>query len=190
LPAQAALVDLFHSTKYCDAFLPKRVAVSEGRIIEVNVSKQAVERPDLAGEAETTTFLRSMHGLNMSIVLELSPVLEHQQGIDLRLYYILHTIDNGAVHPGAIAQEMRLPNSLVTKHLDQLAEKSFLERSIDPQDSRRIRISLTEAGRAIMNSADSILAEMVGRRLAKIPDDRRAGFLATLVELAGGQERK
>jgi DNA-binding MarR family transcriptional regulator len=131
-----------------------------------------------------------MHGLNMSIVLELSPVLEQQQGIDLRLYYILHTIDNGAIHPGAIAQEMKLPNSLVTKHLDQLAQKDFLERSIDSQDSRRIRISLTEKGRAIMNSADSVLTEMVGRRLARISDERRASFIATLVELAGESERK
>ena len=100
-----------------------------------------------------------------------------------------HAIDSGAVHPGAIAQEMKLPNSLVTKHLDQLAQKSFLERSIDPQDSRRIRISLTERGRTVMKCADSVLSQMVGRRLAAIPDDRRAGFIATLVELAGNPGR-
>ncbi len=76
------------------------------------------DRPDLA--AEVSTFLRNMHGLNMSIVQQLSPILEDRQGIDLRLYYILHAIDNGAVHPGAIAQAMKLPNSLVTKHLDSL----------------------------------------------------------------------
>ena len=157
-------------------------------MIDVSVSKQTVERTGLEGE--TTTFLHSMHGLNMSIVQELSPVLEQQQGIDLRLYYILHAIDSGAVHPGAIAQEMKLPNSLVTKHLDQLAQKSFLERSIDPQDSRRIRISLTERGRTVMKCADSVLSQMVGRRLAAIPDDRRAGFIATLVELAGNPGRK
>lgn len=125
-----------------------------------------------------------MHGLNMSIVQQLSPMLEQQQGIDLRLFYILHVIDGGAVNPGAIAQEMKLPNSLVTKHLDQLAQQSMLERKIDPEDSRRIRVTLTQAGRDVMNASDAILAEQVGRRLSRIAPDRRAVFLATLVELA------
>jgi DNA-binding MarR family transcriptional regulator len=126
----------------------------------------------------------------MSIVQQLSPILEDRQGIDLRLYYILHAIDNGAVHPGAIAQAMKLPNSLVTKHLDQLAERELLERSIDSQDSRRIRISLTKKGTAMMNSSDDILSALVGVRLSRISDDRRASFLATLVELAADPDQK
>jgi len=146
------------------------------------------ERPD--PNSEVSTFLRNMHGLNMSIVQQLSPVLEEKQGIDLRLYYILHAIDNGAVHPGAIAQAMKLPNSLVTKHLDQLAQKSLLERSIDSEDSRRIRISLTKKGIELMNSSDRILAGMVERRLVRIPADQRAIFISTLVSLAGDTETK
>jgi DNA-binding MarR family transcriptional regulator len=140
--------------------------------------------------SEVSTFLRHLHGLNMSIVQQLSPILEGKQGIDLRLYYILHAIDNGAVHPGAIAQVMKLPNSLVTKHLDQLAQKSLLERSIDSEDSRRIRISLTKRGVDLMNGSDHLLAEMVEQRLARIPDDQRKNFLATLVALAGDTEHK
>ena len=126
----------------------------------------------------------------MSIVQQLSPVLEEKQGIDLRLYYILHAIDNGAVHPGAIAQVMKLPNSLVTKHLDQLAQKALLERSIDSEDSRRIRISLTKKGIDLMNGSDNILTAMVERRLTRIPDDKRAIFIDTLVALAGDTEKK
>jgi DNA-binding MarR family transcriptional regulator len=138
---------------------------------------------------ESSTFLRNLHRLNMSIVQQLSPMLEDRQGIDLRLYYILHCIDGGAVHPGAIAQEMRLPNSLVTKHLDQLADLSLLERSIDSQDSRRIRIKLTDAGLAVMHGSDEILSEQVRERLARIPNAKRTGFLATLVELASHSEK-
>jgi len=152
------------------------------------VSPSPTDRPD--PNSEVSTFLRNLHWLNMSIVQQLSPVLEEKQGIDLRLYYILHAIDNGAVHPGAIAQVMKLPNSLVTKHLDQLAQKLLLERSIDAEDSRRIRISLTKKGVELMNSSDNILAGMVGQRLARIPNDRRAIFIETLVALAGDPEKK
>jgi DNA-binding MarR family transcriptional regulator len=85
---------------------------------------------------------------------------------------------------------MKLPNSLVTKHLDQLAQKSLLERSIDSEDSRRIRISLTKKGIDLMNGSDDILAGMVERRLARIPNDQRTVFIATLVALAGDSEKK
>ncbi len=154
----------------------------------MSISPDQSDRTDLA--AEVTTFLRNMHGLNMSIVQQLSPILEQQQGIDLRLFYIIHSIDSGAVHPGTIAQEMKLPNSLVTKHLDQLAQGGMLERSIDPEDSRRIRVSLTDRGRQVMAESDQILAELVGQRLSRIQDDRRASFLATLVDLAAYSDRK
>ena len=42
----------------------------------------------------------------------------------------------------------------------------------------------------MMDSSDDILSEMVGIRLARISDDRRAGFLATLVELAADPDQK
>ena len=133
--------------------------------------------------SEVTVFLRNMYSLNMSIVQQLSPILDQRHGIDLRLYFILHGIDQGHVYPGAIAQAMGLPNSLITKHLDQLAQKGMVERGIDPEDSRRVRVSLTEKGMEVMQGADNILAEQVGDRLTKIPAERRADFLATLVDL-------
>ena len=124
-----------------------------------------------------------MYSLNLSIVQHLSPILEQCHGIDLRLYFILHGIDQGNVYPGAIAQAMGLPNSLVTKHLDQLARKGLIERGIDPEDSRRVRVTLTEKGIDIMKGADGVLAEQVGERLGRVSAERRADFLATLVDL-------
>lgn len=131
-----------------------------------------------------------MHGLNMSIVQELSPILENRQGIDLRLYFILHIVDQGTIYPSAIAQAIRLPNSLVTKHLDQLSQKGLLERSMDPDDSRRIRVSLTSEGIRVMTGADSVLAEQVGERLSRVSEQRRAAFLATLIDLAHEPDRR
>ena len=125
-----------------------------------------------------------MYSLNLSIVQHLTPMLEQQQGIDMRLYFILHGVDQGKIYPGAIAQSMGLPNSLVTKHLDQLAQKGLLERSMDSEDSRRVRVRLTEKGLEVMKAADAVLAEQVGERLGRVSDQRRADFLATLVDLA------
>jgi DNA-binding MarR family transcriptional regulator len=135
-------------------------------------------------EGEIATFLHNLHALNVSITQRLSPILEEMVGIDVRLYLILHSIEDGSVYPGAIAQAIHLPNSLVTKHLDQLTKRKLLVRQLDPQDCRRIRVSLTEEGISAVRAADEILTDLVSRRLARLSEEQRRAFLATLVILA------
>ena len=132
---------------------------------------------------EVSGFLQHMHDLNKSIAVQVSPLLEKAEGIDLRLYFMLHVMRSGTAYPSAIAQACHLPNSLVTKHLDQLAEKNLVERNLDPTDSRRVRLSLTDEGAKVLRRSDEIILDSVGKRLAKIPADRRRDFLATLIDL-------
>ena len=159
--------------------------IIENRSDDRDVTRNWTGEPER--ESEVATFLRNMHALNISIVHQLSPILEEQQGIDLRLYFMLHIIEGGKVHPSAIAQAMHLPNSLVTKHLDQLGEKGFLARSLDPDDSRRVRVALTTEGIRVIHESDATLATLVGERLSahSTHDSQRSdAFLATLVALA------
>jgi DNA-binding MarR family transcriptional regulator len=139
-------------------------------------------------DSEISRFLRSLYELHMSIGQQLSPLLEDRLGIDMRLHFILRIIAGGVVNPGAIAVAIKLPNSLVTKHLDQLSQKNLLHRTIDRDDSRRICVTLTDRGIDVLREADAILTETVGSRLGRLPGERRAQFVATLVELAQAWE--
>ncbi len=141
--------------------------------------------PDRAKLAkETAAFLRNLHQLNRGIGRSISPVLESEQGIDLRLYFVLKFIERGIIHPGAISQATHLPNSVITRHLDQLVDKGLLERSLDTQDSRRIRLTLTKDGARVGKEADRTLLDVVGARLGNISADRRRIFLSVLSDLA------
>ena len=132
---------------------------------------------------QAATFLRDVQSLHQVILRELAPVLEEYH-IDPRLFSLLKHIENGAVHPGAISKAVHLPNSVVTRHIDQLVERGLLERSLDTEDSRRIKLTLTKDGQRVTREATRTVCNVIGARLERIPASRREVFLATYADLA------
>ena len=61
------------------------------------------------------------------------------------LLYILKI--RGAMRLSDIADAMKLDASTVSRHVQQLGDREFIERGPDPVDGRASIISLTEAGR-------------------------------------------
>ena len=137
-----------------------------------------------AGAEPAAFFLRTMQRLHQGLLRQVAPVLEQEHGLDFRLYSILRLIDTGVVHPGAISKMTYLPNSVVTRHIDQLAEKGLLERSLDPDDSRRIKLTLTPDGHRLAREANRTICAIVGRPLEHMAASERDAFLNTLVKLA------
>ena len=78
----------------------------------------------------------------------------------------------------------RHPIVRFSKHLDQLEKKGLISRSLDPKDTRRIRLTLTKDGKRVTRELTPIFTSLVGERLARIPAARRKVFLAVLAELA------
>lgn len=152
-------------------------------------TKSSSELSDAATAEQTTAFLRNLHHFNRGIVRKLTPVIEREQGIDLRLYFILKHIEDGIVHPGAISQATQLPNSVITRHIDQLVQRRMLKRDLDPKDSRRIRLTLTEEGARAAREADESLSQILRTRIEGVPPERRKIFLSVLSELANALEK-
>jgi DNA-binding MarR family transcriptional regulator len=75
--------------------------------------------------------------------------------------------------------------------VDTLDLRGYLERAVDPEDRRRLTVSLTERGRAaalvIRSAADQVDADLVGRVGPEFVAHARAA-LAALIE-AQGQAR-
>lgn len=143
--------------------------------------------PERAKSAEqAAAFLRDMQSLHQIVLRELEPVLE-EYGIDPRLFSLLKQIERGAIHPGAISKAVHLPNSVVTRHIDQLADRGLLERSLDTEDSRRIKLTLTKEGMRVLRETTRTVCNVVGARLERIPANRREIFLSTTAELASDE---
>ncbi|GAA3514805.1 hypothetical protein GCM10022234_07180 [Aeromicrobium panaciterrae] len=101
---------------------------------------------------------------------------------------LLYTLKcRGALRLGDIADAMRLDASTVSRHVQQLADRGFVERGPDPEDGRASIITLTEDGRAGLKSSfeqrRAILAEAladwddVDRELLRIHLSRLAAAL-------------
>jgi DNA-binding MarR family transcriptional regulator len=144
------------------------------------------ERDKLLDQA--AVYLKTMQQLHQGLARKLAPILEEQYDIDFRLYFILKHIDDGLVHPGAISKAVHLPNSVITRHLDQLVARGFLERSLDVEDSRRIRLTLTKEGQRVMRESNRTICNIVGARLERLAPTRREAFLSAFSALATDTE--
>jgi len=81
-------------------------------------------------------------------------------------------------HPTEIARALNAPHSTISHHLREIEDAGWIARAIDPGDRRRFVVSLTEAGREIMDQGRRIMAGQVERRLATLSESERAGLEA------------
>jgi len=152
----------------------------------LNKPAASSERDKLLDQA--ALYLKTMQQLHQGLARQLAPILEEQYNIDFRLYFILKHIEGGAVHPGAISKAIHLPNSVITRHLDQLVERGLLERSLDADDSRRIKLTLTKDGQRVVRESNRTICGIVGTRIERLAPARRDAFLSAFAALATDPE--
>lgn len=85
----------------------------------------------------------------------------------------LHAQDTRTV--GQLGSELRLDTNTLTPLLKRMEKSGWLVRSRNPQDERQVRISLTDAGRALAGRASDVpraFAEKTGLPLTDLADLR------------------
>jgi DNA-binding MarR family transcriptional regulator len=88
--------------------------------------------------------------------------------------FLAHIEEPGGTSPAALARHLGIGRSTLSAALARLEGLGLVENERDPQDARRKRVRLTEAGRRAV-ADDSVLdAERVAALLAAMaPEDRR-----------------
>jgi DNA-binding MarR family transcriptional regulator len=141
------------------------------------------EQPAPITAEECIEFVRSMNGLQRALRTRLRPVLEQDHGVDLALFVVLKQIESGVVHAGRIAQGTMLHPSQITRQLDKLEHLGLIERTLDREDSRRIRLALTPAAHEMFRSIETAFAEQLGPALAGIAPERRRVLVEAIQQL-------
>lgn len=99
----------------------------------------------------------------------------------------LLTIDEfGPITLSALARRVHLNPSTVLGIVDRLSAKGFVQRARDTRDRRLVRISLTDAGRALTIDAPSPLQETLATAMSGLPEEQQetiARSLERIVEL-------
>jgi DNA-binding MarR family transcriptional regulator len=74
-------------------------------------------------------------------------------GMSIRDIYLLMALRRAgrAVTPTELIAELSITMAAITKRIDRLAERGFVQRRRDPDDGRSVRIELTAAGRRLVD---------------------------------------
>ena len=106
-------------------------------------------------------------------------------GISVSQCYTLEVLrEHGALSMQALADQLQLAVSTVTRLVDQLVDKRFVERQSNPRDRRICQVQLTAEGRRLLHT---IRKELVAREhaiLQRIPAASRDHVIWAIAELS------
>jgi DNA-binding MarR family transcriptional regulator len=73
--------------------------------------------------------------------------------------------------------------STLSRALDQLQADGLIRREADANDSRAVRVFITDAGRAVFEDLWPHMAQAQARMFRGIPEEERRAFVATLQKM-------
>jgi len=112
--------------------------------------------------------------------------------LSMREYDVVYTLSKCAepIRISELNRHVLLSQPALSRLVDRLVERGFVERAADPADGRGVRLSLTDAGRAVQRQIGRRHARGVARAMTMglTPDELRE--LATIcLKLARENER-
>lgn len=91
----------------------------------------------------------------------------------------LATLDKeGPITPGALAIRERVRPPSMTRVIASLAELGFVDRCAHPDDGRQVLVSVSSAGRDLLDVERRASQEWLQQRLAQLQPDERKTLLA------------
>lgn len=90
----------------------------------------------------------------------------------------------GSATMNEFAAEMRLHGTTMTRMVDALIEKGFVERRPDPEDRRIVRVDLSAAGHEMAERLRVSKRQLLGSAMAEIPAGEQETVLRALERVA------
>jgi DNA-binding MarR family transcriptional regulator len=126
------------------------------------MSKQHYETATYRAQDNVGYLLKRAHSLVVDIM---EPVFE-ARGFTFLQYVILAWLRDGiALNPRVICAQYRHDSGALTRVIDQLAERGFLERVRRDRDRRKVELQLTPAGRDTIEGLIPLVVEKLNLAL-------------------------
>lgn len=94
---------------------------------------------------------------------------------------VLFRLDRlGDTSPGVLAEHEHVSPPSINRTLNGLEERGLVRRSPSPDDARKVLVSLTDAGRALIVETRRLRTAWFSRRLEELDDEERALLLAAM----------
>jgi DNA-binding MarR family transcriptional regulator len=102
---------------------------------------------------------------NSLMLSVLEPMLEAHGCTYLQFVILVWVRDGIAVNPKDICLKYRHDSGALTRVIDQLAERGFIERVRSSRDRRTVELQLTAAGRKAIETLIPLIVEQLNRSL-------------------------
>src|SRR5690349_2713086 len=107
-----------------------------------------------------------------------------ESDLDFPTFVLLKTVAHlGPMRLSALAAELSLDASTVSRHVKSLEDAGLLERSTDPDDGRAFQVALSPEGTARIEAAGARRRELIGSLLADWNDQDREDMRRLLHQL-------
>src|SRR6476620_6618110 len=110
------------------------------------------------------------------------------KGVTMSHVQFLSETDQAGTRLSDVASALGTTKQYVGKLAKDLESKRLVTLVADPLDGRAVLARPTERGRAFLQDACEVRAELEARYLSQLPASRAAAFVATLKELAAATE--
>lgn len=122
-----------------------------------------------------------------SVAAIVSQIYEREVKLTLRELRVLRTVGSspGIAHSEMVGRVL-FEKSLVSRLISSLVKRAFLKRSIDPVDARRIAMTLTKKGAAILEKADQLGMAMNDVWLSVLTSEEQKSLYRQLDKLTAG----
>jgi DNA-binding MarR family transcriptional regulator len=105
-------------------------------------------------------------------ILAESLISQGLEDITVPKFRILDMVYNGISNPAEIARMLDVSPPAISGMLEKLETIGFLERVIDPEDRRRIEVSLTEKGSSAVERVNDYRAAYLKKILRRMGPDQ------------------
>ena len=95
----------------------------------------------------------------------IAPMLEREHGLEFKHFVVLERIEGGAIYPRQLALSMMIAPSHISRMLEELGQFELITRSLDPEDSRRVRLLITEKGQNVLSATRITMSSIVQKAL-------------------------
>ena len=132
----------------------------------VGRSAAARQRPDI------TQTMNGLRAIVRALRIE-TRAIERQLGISLAQLWVLQILNEHSPQSvNSLATVTATHQSSVSVVVSRLVERHLVKRSTDGKDRRRVRLELTEAGRALLRTAPATVQTKLIRGLHRLAPER------------------
>ncbi|AEB11786.1 MarR family winged helix-turn-helix transcriptional regulator [Marinithermus hydrothermalis] len=119
----------------------------------------------------------------MRLLLTEAKEIFAQEGLSRLQAEVLKLVAEGINLPSRLAEHLEVQPSQISHLLASLEEAGLIERRLDPQDRRRVLLTLTENGVALQRRIEAAWHQVYGRRLSRLSPEELHAFRDVLRKL-------